>query len=57
MNLDSRIFTQKKPENRELLDSGSCGQRTMSGSLMIHDSSRHDNRGVPGCMGVGWVER
>ena len=29
MNLDSRIFTQKKPENRELLDSGSCGQRTM----------------------------
>ena len=35
MNLDSRIFTQKKPENRELLDSGSCGQRTMSGSLSL----------------------
>ena len=35
MNLDSRIFTQRKPENRELLDSGSCGQRTMSGSLKL----------------------
>ena len=25
MNLDSRIFTQKKPENREFSDSGSYG--------------------------------
>ena len=38
MNLDSRIFTQKKPENRELLDSGSCGQRTMSGSLNMWEA-------------------
>ena len=35
MNLDSRIFTQKKPEDRELFDSGSYAQRTMSGSLSL----------------------
>ena len=35
MNLDSRIFTQKKPENRGFRDSGSYGQRTMSGSLKL----------------------
>ena len=47
MNLDSRIFTQKKPENRELLDSGSCGQRTMSGSLKLQFDGVLDRAPTP----------
>ena len=35
MNLDSSIFTQKKTENHGFWDSGSYGQRTMSGSLKL----------------------